>query len=411
MADAAAVIGDAVNGFFSRLTEAARDSGGSERPWSAGARTSPAPSDSSPESGSSRAGDSAGGRASAGGSGPAGPGRSGTATGGPGSSSAGSRAHGRQGWSTGSAECCRCPVCQAIAAVRDPSPQTIFRVATGAGDIATGAAGVLRGLASLAGAFQGERSRRAPKSPAGGATRHAPAPDAAWSAATRAGAPSSRPAAPVADESDTWAAATAAGARAAEADRARAKAEAEEAALVAAAEAAEIAAGLAAAHEAESGAQPAAGSQPAAERAGDRSRDPWAAATADSAREAAAARARAAAAEKAVAKAVADARRVAALRTTPETATHTGRPEVLGGTPASGAAAGEDQGGTTAGVRPDAAAVVRTQSGSDVWAAATAEAAADGAAPTRSVDHEWGASAPMGRDGEPGDGARDDDAV
>jgi len=52
------------------------------------------------------------------------------------------------GFATGSAECCVCPVCKAIASVRDPSPEFVERLATGAGDLAVGLAGVLRAFAS-----------------------------------------------------------------------------------------------------------------------------------------------------------------------------------------------------------------------------------------------------------------------
>lgn len=48
------------------------------------------------------------------------------------------------GFATGSAECCVCPVCRAIAGVRDPSPEFAERLATGMGDLAVGLAGVLR---------------------------------------------------------------------------------------------------------------------------------------------------------------------------------------------------------------------------------------------------------------------------
>src|SRR5690242_9196243 len=87
------------------------------------------------------------------------------------------------GWATGSAECCVCPVCQAIAAARNPSPATAVRIATGAGDVATGLAGLLRGLSRLA----GDRPSRAAK-PA--TPRPAPSPDEAWSTATRRADPS-----------------------------------------------------------------------------------------------------------------------------------------------------------------------------------------------------------------------------
>jgi hypothetical protein len=48
------------------------------------------------------------------------------------------------GFATGSAECCVCPVCKAIAAARDPDPAFAERLATGVGDLAVGLAGVLR---------------------------------------------------------------------------------------------------------------------------------------------------------------------------------------------------------------------------------------------------------------------------
>jgi len=48
------------------------------------------------------------------------------------------------GFATGSAECCVCPVCKAIAAMRDPDPEFAERLASGVGDLAAGLAGVLR---------------------------------------------------------------------------------------------------------------------------------------------------------------------------------------------------------------------------------------------------------------------------
>jgi len=53
-------------------------------------------------------------------------------------------------WSTGSRECCACPLCKVIAAVRDPDPEMVERVATGAGDLAAGMASFLRHVASPA---------------------------------------------------------------------------------------------------------------------------------------------------------------------------------------------------------------------------------------------------------------------
>ncbi|MET8067335.1 hypothetical protein ABZS65_27280, partial [Micromonospora sp. NPDC005313] len=51
---------------------------------------------------------------------------------------------GSTGFATGSPECCVCPVCRGIAALRDPSPEFAERLATGAGDLAAGVASVLR---------------------------------------------------------------------------------------------------------------------------------------------------------------------------------------------------------------------------------------------------------------------------
>ena len=50
---------------------------------------------------------------------------------------------------TGSPECCVCPLCRAIAAVRDPSPQVALKLATGAADLASNLTGVLRTVGDL----------------------------------------------------------------------------------------------------------------------------------------------------------------------------------------------------------------------------------------------------------------------
>ena len=52
----------------------------------------------------------------------------------------------RSGFATGSEECCVCPVCRAIAAMREPNPEFAERLATGAADLATGVASLLRSL-------------------------------------------------------------------------------------------------------------------------------------------------------------------------------------------------------------------------------------------------------------------------
>lgn len=103
------------------------------------------------------------------------------------------------GFATGSPECCVCPICRGIAALRDPSPEFAERLATGAGDLAAGVASLLRAFASAEPAEPG-----APASPDGaGGSAGAPAGDHVWRAATRTGH-DSQPA----PEQDVWSAAT-----------------------------------------------------------------------------------------------------------------------------------------------------------------------------------------------------------
>jgi hypothetical protein len=56
-----------------------------------------------------------------------------------------------EGFATGSAECCVCPLCKAIAAAREPDTDFAERLASGMGDLATGLAGVLRAFGAPAG--------------------------------------------------------------------------------------------------------------------------------------------------------------------------------------------------------------------------------------------------------------------
>ncbi len=67
--------------------------------------------------------------------------------------SAATRADGRPaaGFATGSPECCVCPVCRAIAAVRDPGSDLAERLAAGVGDLATGVTAILRTLSQRSG--------------------------------------------------------------------------------------------------------------------------------------------------------------------------------------------------------------------------------------------------------------------
>ena len=80
------------------------------------------------------------------------------------------------GFATGAPECCVCPVCRGIAALRDPSPEFAERLATGAGDLAAGLASFLRAFAPP----------EAPDDPSGGPGGD-PDSDHVWREATRTG--------------------------------------------------------------------------------------------------------------------------------------------------------------------------------------------------------------------------------
>ncbi len=97
------------------------------------------------------------------------------------------------GFATGTAECCVCPVCRGIAALRDPSPEFAERLATGAGDLAAGLASFLRAFTPS------EPAAENPSEPAD------PGPDSdrVWREATRTGH-DSQPA----PERDVWSTAT-----------------------------------------------------------------------------------------------------------------------------------------------------------------------------------------------------------
>ncbi|NES29571.1 hypothetical protein GCE86_17035 [Micromonospora terminaliae] len=115
-----------------------------------------------------------------------------TPGGGDGSSTPG----GGGGFATGSPECCVCPVCRGIAALRDPSPEFAERLATGAGDLAAGVASLLRAFAPAEPAGPGGTAT-------GGGSDGSPAGDHVWREATRTGH-DSQPA----PEQDVWSAAT-----------------------------------------------------------------------------------------------------------------------------------------------------------------------------------------------------------
>ncbi|MFJ6196297.1 hypothetical protein [Micromonospora sp. NPDC092111] len=112
-------------------------------------------------------------------------------------------AHRSGGFATGSPECCICPVCRGIAALRDPSPEFAERLATGAGDLAAGIASLMRAFGP---AGAGEASHGTPdgaSAAAGGNTATDPDADHVWREATRTGHDS-----PSAPERDVWSAAT-----------------------------------------------------------------------------------------------------------------------------------------------------------------------------------------------------------
>jgi hypothetical protein len=94
------------------------------------------------------------------------------------------------GFATGTPECCVCPICRAMVALRDPSPEFAERLATGAGDLAAGVASLLRAFAP------GPTAGTAPAPPPA-------ADDQVWREATRSGHDSQ----PV-PERDAWSAAT-----------------------------------------------------------------------------------------------------------------------------------------------------------------------------------------------------------
>ncbi|MET8358233.1 hypothetical protein [Micromonospora sp. NPDC005171] len=119
-------------------------------------------------------------------------------------------------FATGSAECCVCPVCRGIAALRDPSPEFAERLATGAGDLAAGVASLLRAFSPAEPPAPGPAEPTTPPEPAPAASTDdllpepphsapptATADDHVWRDATRTGH-DSQPA----PERDVWSVAT-----------------------------------------------------------------------------------------------------------------------------------------------------------------------------------------------------------
>lgn len=63
---------------------------------------------------------------------------------------------GRPSFATGSPDCCVCPVCRVIAAMREPSPELSERLASGAGDLAVAVTSLLRAFSARPGGPQDE---------------------------------------------------------------------------------------------------------------------------------------------------------------------------------------------------------------------------------------------------------------
>jgi hypothetical protein len=98
---------------------------------------------------------------------------------------------------TGDPECCVCPICRVIVALRDPSPEFAERLATGAGDFAAGVASLLRAVNSSTAVREQPPTAPAPRF----------SDDEIWRAATR----TRDDVAPAPAAGDVWAEATAAG--------------------------------------------------------------------------------------------------------------------------------------------------------------------------------------------------------
>ncbi|RSM60188.1 hypothetical protein DMB66_25270 [Actinoplanes sp. ATCC 53533] len=350
------------------------------------------------------------------------------------------------GWSTGSAECCVCPICRAIAGVRDPSPEQAERLATGAGEFASGVASLLRAFSVVAGTTGGSNRRKPPARPT-------TTPDQAWSAATRRTTPadSTPPHHEVREGDDPWTAATRAPRpQPADAPAARAAAPTDATARAAAAQAATQtdATGLADTAD-RTGAAGSVDTQAQTDGAGmsaadvRRQGDPWAAATRAPRRPAPTRTAGTAAAGGASAEAAAFAdAELAGVRGSAAVSAEAGmaaadgasaqvaasadaepatdRAGRAGREPIRDPAAASEGAGARTGKVGEAGAGAGKVWGIDVWAAATAadsDTAGDtGVADGLSVDHDVPGTAPAasaaeGRGAVPGGAARAGDAV
>ncbi|SNY32872.1 hypothetical protein [Paractinoplanes atraurantiacus] len=294
-------------------------------------------------------------------------------------------------WATGSPECCVCPVCKAIAATRDPSPMAAARLASSAGDIATGVAHLMRAVSAMTGERRRPSARPAPKEARPGnadqtwssATRSANVrntADRAWSATTNT-QPSTGEDVKAAGDARSTATGGAADARSGARPSPGAGVDAWAAATTASAAAA------AAEHAAELKARREAAQRAAAEAARR---------VAEAAEQARARRDAEAAREAAAAGRGADAGAGAGTDVGAGGSTHTGTgTSADAGTGGAGARAGVGRsggGGRGLGETGDTAGGVgresRTPRRFDVWAAATADAGVGDVAPSATVDHD-----------------------
>lgn len=90
---------------------------------------------------------------------------------------------------TGEPACCVCPLCRLISAMRDPSPEFAERLATGAGDVATGIAGIMRAFGEAGRGGAGDGGPPWASGAAEDEARSAPAEDGsdAWHVASEGG--------------------------------------------------------------------------------------------------------------------------------------------------------------------------------------------------------------------------------
>jgi hypothetical protein len=111
---------------------------------------------------------------------------------------------GAGGFATGSPECCVCPVCRVIAAMREPGVDVADRLAGSAGDLASGVASMLRAFARGSDTTTGdergregdefwESLRRRARAGGQGETGGRSDEDDAWRAATAAPGPAATP--------------------------------------------------------------------------------------------------------------------------------------------------------------------------------------------------------------------------